>query len=90
MDLYKQSYIFKGVLLVTGAIILVITLLYSNYLANNLKDNEEKNIYIFKEALKEMSSIQEFMIQAENDKDTDIQFDLNRDITCLLYTSRCV
>ncbi|MBK6783369.1 MAG: hypothetical protein IPG79_06105 [Saprospiraceae bacterium] len=83
MDLYKQSYIFKGVLLVTGAIILVITLLYSNYLANNLKDNEEKNIYIFKEALKEMSSIQEFMIQAENDKDTDIQFDLNRDITLL-------
>ncbi|MBK8080812.1 MAG: HAMP domain-containing histidine kinase [Saprospiraceae bacterium] len=81
--MYKQSYIFKGVLLVTGAIILVITLLYSNYLANNLKDNEEKNIYIFKEALKEMSSIQEFMIQAENDKDTDIQFDLNRDITLL-------
>jgi signal transduction histidine kinase len=83
MDLYKQSYIFKGVLLVTGAIILFITLFYSNYLANSLKENEEKNIYIFKEALQEMSSIQESMIQSTNDDNPDIEFDLNRDITLL-------
>jgi signal transduction histidine kinase len=83
MDLYKQNSFFKTILLITGTIILVITLVYSNYLANKLKENEEKNIYIFKEALKEMSSIQESMFLAESGNDPGQQFDLNRDITLL-------
>jgi len=83
MNLYKQNSFFKIILLVTGAIILVITLLYSNYLATKLKENEQKNIYIFKEALKEMSSIQESLFLAESGNDPDAQFDLNRDITLL-------
>lgn len=83
MNLYKQNSFFKIILLITGAIILVITLLYSNYLATKLKENEQKNIYIFKEALKEMSSIQESLFLAESGNDPDAQFDLNRDITLL-------
>ncbi|MBK8620996.1 MAG: HAMP domain-containing histidine kinase [Saprospiraceae bacterium] len=83
MNLYKQNSFFKIILLVTGAIILVITLLYANYLATKLKENEQKNIYIFKEALKEMSSIQESLFLAESGNDPDAQFDLNRDVTLL-------
>lgn len=83
MNLYKQNSYFKIILLVTGAVILVITLLYANYLATKLKENEQKNIYIFKEALKEMSSIQESFFLAESGNDPNAQFDLNRDITLL-------
>lgn len=83
MNLYRQNTYFKTILLVTGAAILVITLLYANYLATKLKENEEKNIYIFKEALQEMSAIQESMILAESGNDPAAQYDLNRDITLL-------
>lgn len=83
MNLYKQNTFFKSILLVTGAFILVVTLLYTNYLAENLKKNEEKNIYIFKEALREMSNIQEAMFLAESGNDPESSFDLNRDISLL-------
>ena len=83
MNLYKQNTFFKTILLVTGAFILAVTLLYTNYLADNLKANEEKNIYIFKEALREMSNIQEAMFLAESGNDPGSSFDLNRDISLL-------
>ncbi|MFZ1705876.1 MAG: HAMP domain-containing sensor histidine kinase [Saprospiraceae bacterium] len=69
--------------MITGSIILIITLFYASYLANKLKENEQKNIYIFKQALTEMSSIQESMMLAESGNDPQMQFDLNRDITLL-------
>ncbi len=37
--------------MVMGAAILVFTILYSNFLADSLKRNEEKNIFLFKLAL---------------------------------------
>ena len=83
MNLYRQNTFFKTILLITGAFILAITLIYTNYLANKLKENEEKNIYIFKEALREMSNIQEAMFLAESGNDPGSSFDLNRDISLL-------
>ena len=55
---FSRTYIWKIILVLLGAIILAITLIYSNYLADRLKENEEKNIYIFKEALKEINNLQ--------------------------------
>lgn len=52
--LNKGNY-WKIGLMLLGAAILAVTVLYSNFLAENLKRNEEKNIYLFKEALKEIS-----------------------------------
>lgn len=46
----KSNY-WKAILMVMGAAILLFTILYSNYLADNLKKNEEKNIFLFKQAL---------------------------------------
>jgi signal transduction histidine kinase len=46
----KNNY-WKAILMVMGAAILLFTILYSNYLADNLKKNEEKNIFLFKQAL---------------------------------------
>lgn len=54
MDIYKQRSRWKVLLGIVALIILVITTLYSNYLANRLKENEEKNIYIYTEALKDL------------------------------------
>jgi signal transduction histidine kinase len=54
----EKQYVWKWLLALLGTVILIITLLYSNFLARKLKENEEKNIYIFKEALKEINNLQ--------------------------------
>lgn len=56
MDIYKQRSRWKIVLAIVGAVILAITTIYSNYLANKLKVNEEKNTYIYTAALKDLLS----------------------------------
>ncbi|MBK8701694.1 MAG: HAMP domain-containing histidine kinase [Saprospiraceae bacterium] len=50
-DIYQQRNTWKFILAIVGAIILVITLFYSNYLAKNLEENELKNAALFKEAI---------------------------------------
>ena len=40
--------------MILGGFILFVTVFYSNYLATKLKENEEKNIYLFQEALEEI------------------------------------
>lgn len=50
-DIYKQRNNWKIILGIVGAIILVITMLYSNYLAKNLEKNELKNAQLYKDAL---------------------------------------
>jgi len=49
----KNTRFWKIVLMLLGAMILLFTLLYSNYLADSLRKNEEKNIMLFKQALTE-------------------------------------
>ena len=50
-DIYQQRSYWKLILAVTGGIILVITLVYSNFLASRLAANEQKNAFLFKSAL---------------------------------------
>ncbi|MBK7008475.1 MAG: hypothetical protein IPH36_07520 [Saprospiraceae bacterium] len=50
-DIYQQRNTWKFILAFVGVIILVITLVYSNYLAQNLMQNELKNAALFKEAI---------------------------------------
>jgi signal transduction histidine kinase len=56
MSLFSKGNYWKIVLMILGAAILIATILYSNFLASNLKQNEEKNINLFKLALKEFVS----------------------------------
>lgn len=51
---FNKSNSWKILLMIMGSIILIFTILYSNYLAENLKRNEEKNILLFKQALEEI------------------------------------
>jgi signal transduction histidine kinase len=50
-DIYKQRSYWKIILAIAGFFILMVTLIYSNYLASKLAENEEKNAFLFKEAL---------------------------------------
>lgn len=50
-DIYKQRSIWKYVLAIVGALMLVITLVYSSYLADNLEQNELTNANLFKKSL---------------------------------------
>lgn len=49
----NRTRYWKVGLMIMGALILVFTLFYSHFLASNLKRNEEKNIFLFKQALRE-------------------------------------
>ncbi len=55
-DIYKQRSNWKIILAIVGAIILVITMVYSNYLAHKLEENELKNGKLFQEALDSFNS----------------------------------
>ena len=52
MSLLSKGNYWKVVLMCLGAAILAATVLYSNYLAEKLKQNEQKNIVLYKEAIK--------------------------------------
>jgi hypothetical protein len=70
MSLYRESRRGKIILMLLGAVILIATIQYSNFLATSLKDNEEKNIFIFTESLKRQVSIAQYgpeQSQAEGD-----------------------
>jgi C4-dicarboxylate-specific signal transduction histidine kinase len=64
MSLYYENRKGKIILMLLGAIILIATLQYSNYLASNLKKNEEKNIFIFTEALQRQVSNAQYIPDA--------------------------
>ncbi|MBK9255752.1 MAG: HAMP domain-containing histidine kinase [Saprospiraceae bacterium] len=80
MNLSQNSF-WKILLIVFGGVILTVTLLYSNFLAEKLKENEEKNIYIFKEALKEINNV---TLSEDEMDDPDIEYEqLNTNIALL-------
>jgi nitrogen fixation/metabolism regulation signal transduction histidine kinase len=67
----KNTY-WKILLIVLGGLILLATIMYSNFLASNLKENEEKNISLYTEALKRLvatSSQEEDLPDSESDAD---------------------
>ncbi len=67
--MFHKSNIGKLLLMVMGGMILLMTILYSNFLAENLKIKEEKHVFLFKQALKE------FIRQdVGSDYSTDITF----------------
>lgn len=71
MSLFSNNNYWKIILMILGSAILVLTILYSNFLADSLKKNEEKNINILQEALKEIIKIG----QSENiDSEQDLTF----------------
>jgi len=55
MSLFSNNNYWKIILMVLGSAILMVTILYSNFLADSLKQNEEKNITLYTEAIKELS-----------------------------------
>jgi two-component sensor histidine kinase len=72
-DIYKQRSNWKIVLAATGGLVLVVTIWYSNYLANSLMRNEEKIAKIY-------TSIIEFNLNNSNpDVVVDIFLDVQRE-----------
>lgn len=51
MDIYSRKSRWKMLLSIAGLIIVLITMVYSNYLANRLAVNENKNVRLFAQAL---------------------------------------
>lgn len=70
-DIYQQRSYWKAILAIFGGVILIITVLYSNYLARNLVENEQKNARLYTSAL-------EFSL---NNADYDNDFSLPMQIT---------
>jgi two-component sensor histidine kinase len=56
MDIYKRKSTWKIALAIAGLIILIITMIYSNYLANSLAIVERNNVELFIEAIKDVTS----------------------------------
>lgn len=50
-DIYRKRSNLKIFLAIAGFLILIVTLVYSNFLARRLAENEAKNAFLFKEAL---------------------------------------
>jgi len=55
MEIYKQKSWWKVSLLIIGLIIIVLTMLYSNYLSRRLAENEKKYIIFYFEAIKRIN-----------------------------------
>ena len=71
MDIYKKRSYWNILLAMFGLLILIVTLIYSNFLAQKLKEREEVNALIYVKALKEN-------IETQNSE--DLTADLNKDI----------
>ncbi len=66
MDLYVKKNRWKLFLLLLGAIIGIISILYSNYITSRLADEEKKKVELWAEAMKRLTS--------SNDEQHDIDF----------------
>jgi len=51
MDFYRNRSFLNILLLIVGVLILLITVVYANYLANELSEREDKNERLYEEAL---------------------------------------
>lgn len=66
MSLFSSNNYWKFVLMVLGAAILIATIIYSNFLAEKLKKNEEKNIILYTEAIKGLIKLNDQETYDEN------------------------
>jgi len=66
MSLFSSNNYWKLVLMVLGAAILASTIIYSNFLSEKLKLNEEKNIILYTEAIKGLVKLSDQEIYDEN------------------------
>lgn len=66
-DIYRQKSVWKYILAIVGALMLAVTLIYSSYLARNLKENELTNANLFKKSLNFLQT------EADLNADTEIQ-----------------
>jgi len=76
-DIYSQKSRWKLILALVGGIIIIITMLYSNYLANRLQENEKNNIEIWVETIKSLQRDQESQSQIQTDYQLQLEI-LNR------------
>lgn len=71
MDIYSKRSYWKIILAIAGALIVIITLLYSYYLSSNLAENEDKNARLYAIALKNIYQ----------DQNLEATFELEQEIT---------
>jgi C4-dicarboxylate-specific signal transduction histidine kinase len=58
MDIYKRKSYWNIALAFFGLLILIITMVYSNFLAQKLKEREEENVKVYVQAVKEQLEFQ--------------------------------
>lgn len=71
MDIYEKRSYWKIILAVAGALIVIVTLLYSYYLSSNLAENEDKNARLYALALKNIYE----------DENLEATFELEQEVT---------
>ena len=67
MDIYKKRSVWRLVLIVVGVIILAVTLVYSNYLANQLEESERKNSILYADAAQELMTLDDLDADRETE-----------------------
>ena len=78
MDIYKKRSYWNMALAFFGLLILIITMVYSNFLAQQLKEREEGSVKIYVQALKE-----QFALQKELEQELQVQRQLNGQLNLL-------
>ena len=58
MDIYKKRSYWNLALAIFGLMILIITMVYSNFLAQQLKEREKKDAIIYLEAFDEITKVE--------------------------------
>ncbi len=76
MDIYKRRSYLNYFLAFFGLVILAVTMVYSNYLAMQLKEREDKNTKIYAQSLKELTKIN----TTNPTKDLDVDVSLKQNI----------
>lgn len=85
MDIYKKRSYWNMALAFFGLLILIITMVYSNFLAQQLKDREEENVKIYVQALKE-----QFAFQNQIDEQLKVQGKIIHQINLLTSEKKSV
>lgn len=80
MDIYKKRSYWNILLAAFGLLILIITLIYSNFLAQKLKQREETNAKVYVQAVKELQINQKEMMELESSNDKNLMTELNKEI----------
>lgn len=65
MDIYRSRSVWKIILTIFGGILLVVTLFYSNYLASQLEENENKQGSFYIEALNKVAKSEDLNASME-------------------------